>query len=423
MPRRALLTPTQREALMAVPTDEATLARHWVLGDADLRVIVGRRRPHNRLGFAVQLCALRYPGRLLRPGEVIPPAALAFLGGQLAIEAEALADYAARGPTRYEQLGTLRDLFGFAPLSRPDRAALQAWLRPVALATTNGADVARALMAEFRRRRIIVPGISIIERMAAEALLGADRHVEDALAGTLNVVTRDDIDGLLRIRPGAAISVLVWVRQPPGVAGHRAFAEILDRVATLRAIGLDPRLADGVHPERLRQLAQEGARLSAQHLTGLRPARRHAVLVATVLETTRLRIDDAVLMFDRIIGRQFRRAERRAEAALKRDRRTINAKIQLFARLGETLIEARRSGEDALDAVEAIVGWDELNREVQEARSLLRPDALDPVELAASSHPLLQRVGPAFVVAFAFRAVPGLRGASARGRDPARPAH
>lgn len=115
MPRRALLTPAQRDALMAVPTDEATLARHWVLGDPDLRAITARRRPHNRLGFAVQLCVLRYPGRLLRPGELIPPAALAFLGGQLAIEGEALARYADRGPTRYEQLGTLRDLFGLPP--------------------------------------------------------------------------------------------------------------------------------------------------------------------------------------------------------------------------------------------------------------------------------------------------------------------
>ena len=406
MPRRALLTSAQRDALMAVPADEATLARHWVLGDPDLRAIARRRRPHNRLGFAVQLCALRYPGRLLRPGELIPPAALAFLGGQLAIEAEALARYAARGPTRYEQLGTLRDLFGFTPLSRPDRTALQAWLLPIALTTTSGADVARALMAEFRRRRIIIPGISIIERMAAEALLGAERHVETALTGTLNVVIRDDLDALLQLRPGSAMSVLAWVRQPPGMAGHRAFAEILDRITTLRAIGIKRRAADDVHPERLRQLAQEGARLSAQHLAGLQPARRHTVLAATVLETTRLRIDDAVLMFDRIIGRQFRRAERRAEAALKRDRRTINGKIQLFARLGEALIEARRSGEDVLDAVEAIVGWDQLGQEVREARDLLRPDALDPIELAAASHPLLRRIGPAFVTAFAFGAVP-----------------
>lgn len=64
----------------------------------------------------------------------------------MAIEAEALARFAARGPTRYEQLGTLRDLFGFAPLSRPDRAVLQVWLLPIALTTTSGANVAHALI-------------------------------------------------------------------------------------------------------------------------------------------------------------------------------------------------------------------------------------------------------------------------------------
>ncbi|EKA4587826.1 DUF4158 domain-containing protein, partial [Salmonella enterica subsp. enterica serovar Kentucky] len=31
-----------------------------------------RRRAHNRFGFALQLCVLRYPGRVLAPGELIP---------------------------------------------------------------------------------------------------------------------------------------------------------------------------------------------------------------------------------------------------------------------------------------------------------------------------------------------------------------
>jgi hypothetical protein len=53
----------------------AELVRYWTLGPEDLRTIVSRRRPHNRLGFAVQLCALRYPGRLLRPANKSPRAA------------------------------------------------------------------------------------------------------------------------------------------------------------------------------------------------------------------------------------------------------------------------------------------------------------------------------------------------------------
>jgi TnpA family transposase len=142
MPRRTVLSEEQRTTLLALPDDESLLVQHWTLSQDDLAVIVRRRRPHNRLGFAIQLCALRYPGRLLRPGELIPAAPLTFVAEQLQVAPEVLADYATRGPTRYEQLNALRDAFGFAQLSRPLRAALQEWLLPIALTTTSGAGLA-----------------------------------------------------------------------------------------------------------------------------------------------------------------------------------------------------------------------------------------------------------------------------------------
>src|SRR3546814_10237005 len=155
-------------ALLALHDDETTLVKHWTLSEYDRAIIVRRRRPHNRLGFAIQLCALRYPGRLLRPGELIPDTPLAFVAEQLQIAPEVLADYATRGPTRYEQLDALREGFGFTQFSRPLRAALQEWLLPIALTTTSGAGLARSLLGECRRRRIIVPGISRSEEHTSE---------------------------------------------------------------------------------------------------------------------------------------------------------------------------------------------------------------------------------------------------------------
>lgn len=93
MARRAVLTTRQREALFALPTDEATFLRHYVLSEDDLAHVRRRRRDRNRLGFALQLCASRYPGRLLRPGELIPEPMLAFVGGQLGLGPDVLVDY------------------------------------------------------------------------------------------------------------------------------------------------------------------------------------------------------------------------------------------------------------------------------------------------------------------------------------------
>lgn len=65
MSRRALLSPEQRIRLFGIPVDQAEMARHYVLSAEDLALVRAKRRVSNRLGFAVQLCVLRYPGRAL----------------------------------------------------------------------------------------------------------------------------------------------------------------------------------------------------------------------------------------------------------------------------------------------------------------------------------------------------------------------
>jgi len=64
MPTREVLSPAQRASLLTIPTDfsERELARYYTLTEEDVTVIQRRRRPENKLGFAVQLGHLRFPG-------------------------------------------------------------------------------------------------------------------------------------------------------------------------------------------------------------------------------------------------------------------------------------------------------------------------------------------------------------------------
>jgi TnpA family transposase len=82
-----------------LPVAEPEPIRRWTLSTADLAAIERRRRDLNQLG-ALQLCAFRYPGLLLRQGEVISEAAIVFVAGQLRVTPGALADYAERHQTR-----------------------------------------------------------------------------------------------------------------------------------------------------------------------------------------------------------------------------------------------------------------------------------------------------------------------------------
>src|SRR3954454_4626226 len=209
MPRRRVLTEAQLENLLALPTTETELVRYWTLGDEDLAIIGRRRRAHNRLGFALQLCALRYPGRVLCAGEVLSDAALFFVAEQIGTEPDVLADYGARVQTRYQQLDALRAQFGFGDLA-PARQEILGWHLPVALATTSAASIAEALCEELRRRRLIVPAPSVIEDLVAAALTTAEPHVARQLTNRLSPAQVAALDGLLSAEAGTSTSGLAW---------------------------------------------------------------------------------------------------------------------------------------------------------------------------------------------------------------------
>ena len=65
MPRRSILSAAERNNLLALPDTREDLIRYYRFSETDLAIIRQYRGPTNRLGFAVQLCYLRFPGIIL----------------------------------------------------------------------------------------------------------------------------------------------------------------------------------------------------------------------------------------------------------------------------------------------------------------------------------------------------------------------
>lgn len=120
MPRRSLLTPAERAGLLAFPSTDEEFIRHYTFSEADLSVIRQHRGNHNRLGFAVQLCYLRYPGIAL-PTDADPPTALLdLISQQLHVEKDFWVQYAKRSETRREHLAELQEWLNLKFLTKAD---------------------------------------------------------------------------------------------------------------------------------------------------------------------------------------------------------------------------------------------------------------------------------------------------------------
>ena len=121
MTQRQQLTEAQITALLDPPTDQRELIRHYTLSAADLAAIRRCRGDHNRLGHALMLCYLRYPGRPLKAGERPPRPLLLFIAEQIDALPESIQDYLAAERNRQRHVAAPQDRLGFRPFgTRPD---------------------------------------------------------------------------------------------------------------------------------------------------------------------------------------------------------------------------------------------------------------------------------------------------------------
>ena len=89
MPRRSLLSITEQAKLFSLPENQEDLIRYYTLDEPDLSLIRQRRGDGNRLGFAVQLCMLRYPGYMLYSDMVVTETVIRWIADQIQVEATA----------------------------------------------------------------------------------------------------------------------------------------------------------------------------------------------------------------------------------------------------------------------------------------------------------------------------------------------
>lgn len=169
MPPRTLLPFEQRTRLFVIPSDSAEMARHYVLGADDLALIRMKRRSINRLGFAVQLCLLRYPGLGMGPAEQPPEALIAFVADQIAVPSAVFTDYAQRDQTRREHAVELQRYLRLRSFGLADWRSCLRVGADAAWATDRGEPIVQAMLAHLRTNGVLLPVAAVMERIGLAA--------------------------------------------------------------------------------------------------------------------------------------------------------------------------------------------------------------------------------------------------------------
>jgi TnpA family transposase len=402
MARRKLLTPDERQALLGIPDDEESLIRHYTLSPQDRLQAEVRRRPHNQLGYAVQLCIMRYPGRVLGMDEDPPAAVVSYVAEQLGITPGAFASYARRIPTRFEHSHRLAKYLGVRTATREDRRAALLAAAEAARATESGLPIMTAVVNELRRRGVLLLPDAALEKIGLAGRAIARQRAEAALLEGLSADQIEQIEALLLVDPAIQQTRLAWLRSAPDAPSADNFIGLIDRVTFVRTLTIDSQRQARIRPERWTQIVREGDVTPAWLIADFGARRRRATLVAQAITLEQTLTDAAVTMFNKLIGRLFARANTRRKKRYVEAQHDTTKVLRLFRDTLRALVAASDTGRNAIDVLDDEVGWHRLMQAQPEVEAMVRDADPDPLLLAAERYSTIRKYAARFLETFTF---------------------
>ena len=382
------LTSEQRHALTQIPSDlsDRDIARYYTFTEKERELISRRRRASNRLGFAVQLALLKFPGRTLMEVKEVPRVVLTAIAEQVGVPASAFTGYGERENTLYEHLDELRRECGFRSCGWREHLLVARSLLPSAMESDRPLPLIETALEQLRTKGILAPPMIRIERLVWIVLKIAERRLLRTLTQPLTLEHRTKLDGLLHTDTsiGGAMR-LSWLRQAPGVASPKSIKQLVERLSFLRELSL-PALPVTLHQNRVLQLARKCSKYQAQPLLNLPRDRRHALLVTYLFELSQDLTDQALDQFDRLLGELLRKGERRQENHLRTNARKMNSHLTILTKAAEAFLLARTEKKDPVQALLDKVPEAQLQATVAEAKQFLRPEDLDSLDLISTRY-------------------------------------
>ncbi len=259
MSPRHILSPQSRTALFDPPTDSAAIVRHYTFSSEDLALIRQRRRAANRIGFAVNLAFLRFPGRVLDIEEAPPADMLTFSATQIRCDPADFGVYAQRDETRREHLGELQAYLAVRPFRREDKRAVVHVAIEQAIGSDRGDAIVSAMIEHLRGRRILLPAAAALEKIALAARALARKRAYKNLVEGLPPEAIAGLEALLVVADNQDRTPLAWLREWPEAPRQRNLVDVVERLQAVRKLSVGSDREKRIHRARYAAITPRGA--------------------------------------------------------------------------------------------------------------------------------------------------------------------
>jgi TnpA family transposase len=373
----SFLTPAQREnyGRYAAPPTQDELTRYCHLNDDDLTQIMSCRGEHNRLGFALQLTTVRYLGTFLDDPAAVPSSVLETLSRQLGLTTgDGLQTYRS-SKQRWEHITKIREHYGYSDMTEPLVGfRLTRWLYGLCwTGTERPSKLFERATAWLLAHKILLPGCSTLERFVVRLRSRVEIKVWRLLGRGIASEQRKRLEYLLTVPEGSRGSWLDKLRSGPTRVSGPAVRAGIDRLKSVRELGITLPAAARIPESRIAALARFANRAKVTLITRMPPARRLATLAAFVHSLEATAQDDVLEVLEILLHELFGDAEKADKKARLRTLKDLDGAAATLADVCRVLLDPALPDDRVRSRVFEKIPQPLLEHAVENVDALIRP--------------------------------------------------
>ena len=398
------LSEAEHKSLNRFPSEVSAedLNRFFLLSDKELIILKQLRAEHNRLGFALQLCCLRYLGFF--PEELqLPERVIKYVAQQLQLIPELLVFYGQRSSTQREHQRKIQALLGYRRASNSDLLNLEQWLTERALEHNQPLLLFHMACEHLKQQKILRIGTTILARMVATMRVKAQEINYQSLKNLLTTERSTWLDSLLEIEPDETRTRLSWLQRTPTGNNPKQILETLDKISFLQQSSVDTWDLSQLNPNRINHLAKIGARATNQYLQRASEIRRYPILICFLKQSLYNFTDDLIEMVDQRLWELYNQAKRNFDSDRLMASKTIDEKLKTLQDIGQILLNQDIEDNSVRVKTFEYITPDDLKASLSETQQLIRPENDAYVDYFGKSYNRVRRFSSKFLATLKFQ--------------------
>ena len=248
--------------------------------------------------------------------------------------------YPAAHRALYRHHQAIRTLLGVKPYTNAEA-------RPVAIriaqeasnAVDTRTDIINITLEELIRPGYELPAFRTLDDIAEQAHAAAESELHERIAQRLNPGQRQWLDKLLAAELPVRRTLYHRIKRSAKRTSRKHLDLLLDQLRWLDSLPDSDPLLDGVPATKLKHMAEMASALDAGDMKYLRPAKRHALILALIRQMRIVARDDIAEMFIRRIGSIHKRAREDLQMIQARQRELSEELVAKLEQVLEILAE------------------------------------------------------------------------------------